>query len=80
MTLLFSILQTKQMLIEGQFIFITRINMTSEMTFQERNYVWFEYFKRNYLSCSTMLASKGAPYFRSRFLDLVIEEFKAQVM
>jgi AcrR family transcriptional regulator len=51
----------------------------SEMTFREGNYVWYEYFERNYLFFSTMLASKGAPYFRSRFLDLVIDEFKAEV-
>ena len=51
----------------------------SEMTFQEGNYVWYEYFERNYLFFSTMLASKGAPYFRSRFLDLVVEEFKPEV-
>ncbi|MDP4147430.1 MAG: TetR/AcrR family transcriptional regulator [Bacillota bacterium] len=51
----------------------------SEMTFKEGNYVWYEYFERHYLFFSTMLASKGAPYFRSRFLDLVIEEFKAEV-
>ncbi|WP_160723549.1 TetR/AcrR family transcriptional regulator [Bacillus sp. USDA818B3_A] len=51
----------------------------SEMTFQEGNYVWYEYFERNYLFFSTMLASKGAPYFRSRFLDLVVEEFKSEV-
>jgi AcrR family transcriptional regulator len=51
----------------------------SEMTFQEGNYVWYEYFERNYLFFSTMLASKGAPYFRSRFLDLVIEEFKTEL-
>jgi len=51
----------------------------SEMTFQEGNYVWFEYFERHYLFFSTMLASKGAPSFRSRFLDLVIEEFKVEV-
>ncbi|TCN21116.1 TetR/AcrR family transcriptional regulator [Mesobacillus foraminis] len=50
----------------------------SEMTFQEGNYVWYEYFERNYLFFSTMLASKGAPYFRSRFLNLVVEEFKAE--
>ncbi|MBI0580655.1 TetR/AcrR family transcriptional regulator [Neobacillus cucumis] len=53
--------------------------LASEMTFQEGNYVWYEYFERHYLFFSTMLASKGAPYFRSRFLDLVIEEFKAEV-
>ena len=51
----------------------------SEMTFQEGNYVWYEYFERNFLFFSTMLASKGAPYFRSRFLELVIEVFKAEV-
>ncbi|MGG0285819.1 hypothetical protein ABEY41_12000 [Peribacillus butanolivorans] len=36
------------------------------------NLIWFEYF-------STMLASKGAPYFRSRFLEFVIEELKGEV-
>jgi AcrR family transcriptional regulator len=50
-----------------------------DMTFQEGNYIWFEYFESNYLFFSTMLASKGAPYFRSRFHDLVIEEYKAEV-
>ncbi|MCM3728409.1 TetR/AcrR family transcriptional regulator [Neobacillus cucumis] len=51
----------------------------SEMTFEEGNYVWYEYFERNYLFFSTMLASKGAPSFRSRFLDLVVEETKVEV-
>ncbi|MED4228759.1 TetR/AcrR family transcriptional regulator [Neobacillus cucumis] len=51
----------------------------SEMTFQEGNYVWFEYFEDNYLFFSTMLASKGAPTFRSRFLELVIEEYRPEV-
>jgi AcrR family transcriptional regulator len=51
----------------------------SEMTFQEGNYVWFEYFERNYLFFTTMLASKGAPYFRSRFLELVVDEYKPEV-
>lgn len=51
----------------------------SEMTFQEGNYVWYEYFESNYLFFSTMLASKGAPYFRSRFLDLVVEEYRAEM-
>ena len=53
--------------------------LASEMTFQEGNYVWFEYFEQNYLFFSTMLASKGAPYFRSRFLELVMEEYKAEL-
>jgi AcrR family transcriptional regulator len=51
----------------------------SEITFKEGNFVWFEYFESNYLFFSTMLDSKGAPYFRSRFLELVIEEYKAEV-
>jgi len=51
----------------------------SEMTFQKGNYVWYEYFERNNLFFSTMLASKGAPDFYSCFLDLVIEEFKIEV-
>lgn len=51
----------------------------AEMTFQEGNYVWFDYFERNYLFFSTMLASKGAPYFRTRFLELVIQEYKPEV-
>jgi AcrR family transcriptional regulator len=51
----------------------------SEMTFQEGNYVWFEYFERHYLFFSTMLASKGAPYFRNRFLDLVVEEYQPEL-
>lgn len=48
----------------------------SEMTFQEGNYVWFEYFANNYLFFSTMLTTKSATYFRSRFLDLVVEEYR----
>ncbi len=51
----------------------------NDMSFQEGNYVWYEYFEKNYLFFSTMLASKGAPYFRSRFLDLVVEEFKEEL-
>lgn len=51
----------------------------SEMTFQEGNYVWYDYFEQNYLFFSTMLASKGAPYFRSRFLELVVEAYKPEV-
>ncbi|RLQ93598.1 TetR/AcrR family transcriptional regulator [Falsibacillus albus] len=51
----------------------------SDMTFQEGNYVWFEYFEQNYLFFSTMLASKGARFFRHRFLELVIQEYKPEV-
>jgi AcrR family transcriptional regulator len=51
----------------------------SEMDFIESTVICFEYFESNYLFFSTMLASKGAPYFRSRFLEFLIEEFKNEV-
>ncbi|WAH41414.1 TetR/AcrR family transcriptional regulator [Alicyclobacillus fastidiosus] len=50
----------------------------SEMTFKEGNYVWFEYFASNYLFFSTMLTTKSAAYFRSRFLDLVVQEYRVE--
>lgn len=37
---------------------------------------FFEYFEKNYLFFSTMLASKGAPSFRSRLQSYVMEGFK----
>ncbi|UPO90141.1 TetR-like C-terminal domain-containing protein [Niallia sp. Man26] len=37
---------------------------------------WFEYFRDNYLFFSMMLNSKGAPFFRKRFLEFVIEDIK----
>jgi AcrR family transcriptional regulator len=51
----------------------------TEMDFIDGNLIWFEYFKRNYLFFSTMLASKGAPSFRTQFLEFVIEGLKAEV-
>ncbi|MFC0297254.1 TetR/AcrR family transcriptional regulator [Geobacillus jurassicus] len=51
----------------------------SDLTFEEGNYIWYEYFERHRLFFSTMLSSKGAPHFRNRFLQLVIEEFKPEV-
>jgi AcrR family transcriptional regulator len=51
----------------------------SDMTFKEGNYVWFDYFAENHLFFSTMLNTKSAAYFRSRFLDLVIQEYKPEV-
>ncbi|WP_028551638.1 TetR/AcrR family transcriptional regulator [Paenibacillus sp. UNC451MF] len=50
-----------------------------EMDWSDATVVLFEYFERNYLFFSTMLASKGAPSFRSRFLEFLIEEFKDEV-
>lgn len=37
---------------------------------------WFEYFEKKYAFFSSMLASKGAPYFRRRFLEFVIEDIQ----
>lgn len=51
----------------------------SEMTFKEGNYVWFEYFADHHIFFSTMLNTKSAAHFRSRFLDLVIQEYKIEV-
>lgn len=51
----------------------------AEMDYIYATLIWFEYFESNYLFFSTMLASKGAPYFRSRFLDLLLEELKDEV-
>ncbi|MNB90638.1 HTH-type transcriptional repressor Bm3R1 [compost metagenome] len=51
----------------------------AELSFVEANLIWFEYFENNYSFFSTMLASKGAPYFRSRFLAFVIKELEGEV-
>jgi AcrR family transcriptional regulator len=51
----------------------------SELEFTESTLIWTEYFERHYSFFSMMLASKGAPYFRSRFLDFLIEEFTNEV-
>lgn len=50
-----------------------------EMEWIEATLIFFEYFESNYLFFSTMLASKGAPSFRSRFIEFLIEEFKDEV-
>lgn len=51
----------------------------SNLTFKDANLTLYEYLKSNYSFFSTMLASSGAPYFRSRFLEFVIEELKGEV-
>jgi hypothetical protein len=38
--------------------------------------IFSEYFDNNYSFFSLMLASKGAPYFRNRFLGFLLEEFR----
>ncbi|GAA0136185.1 TetR/AcrR family transcriptional regulator [Paenibacillus sp. YSY-4.3] len=41
--------------------------------------IWAEYFDSNYSFFSTMLASKGAPYFRNRFQNFLVEELRQEV-
>ncbi|QWU13108.1 transcriptional regulator, TetR family [Paenibacillus sophorae] len=51
----------------------------SEMNYIESTVHCMEYFEKNFLFFSTMLASEGASYFRSRFLQFNIEEFRKDV-
>ncbi|MNC15647.1 hypothetical protein D3C75_634710 [compost metagenome] len=50
-----------------------------EIDWRTATQAFFEYFEQNYLFFSTMLASKGAPSFRTQFLQFIIEEFKEEV-
>lgn len=50
--------------------------LEAEMEWIESTVHCMEYLERNYLFFSTMLASEGARYFRNRFLQHNIEEFK----
>jgi hypothetical protein len=49
---------------------------TPETESTDESVCWFDYFERNYPFFSAMLASKGAPFFRSWFLEFVIEDIK----
>ncbi|WHY12111.1 TetR-like C-terminal domain-containing protein [Peribacillus frigoritolerans] len=51
----------------------------AEMEWIESTVHCMEYLERNFLFFSTMLASEGAPYFRSRLVQHNIEEFKKDV-
>jgi len=51
----------------------------ADMDFIESTIHCMEYFESNYKFFSTMLASEGAIYFRSRFLQFNIEEFRNDV-
>lgn len=42
----------------------------------EGSATWFLYFEQHYSFFSAMLTSKGAPFFRSRFLDFVTDDIK----
>lgn len=56
-----------------------RCEAAAELDFVTGSLIWTEYFESNYSFFSVMLASKGAPFFRSRFLKFLIEEFKDEV-
>ncbi|OIK08739.1 TetR family transcriptional regulator [Bacillus sp. MUM 116] len=62
---------------------INKLRETSEwaceMEWVDATKTFFEYFERNYLFFSTMLASKGAPSFHNKFLEFLIEAFKDEV-
>lgn len=62
---------------------ITKLRETSEwaceMEWLDATRTFFEYFENNYLFFSTMLASKGAPSFRSLFLEFLIGKFTDEV-
>ncbi len=47
-----------------------------ELDWIEATRIFFEYFKQHYRFFSTMLVSKAAPSFRSRFMDYLIESFR----
>lgn len=52
---------------------------TSTAEYKDANLPWFEYLEKNYFFFSTMLASKGAPSFRSKFQNFLIIEFKDEI-
>lgn len=56
-----------------------RCKAAADLDFASGSLIWTEYFDDNYAFFSMMLASKGAPYFRNRFLDFLIEEFRDEV-
>lgn len=56
-----------------------RCQSVAELDFVTGSIVWTEYFEQNYSFFSTMLASKGAPFFRSRFQAFLFEEFQDEI-
>ncbi len=38
--------------------------------------LWFEYFESHFLFFSALLASKGSPFFRNRFLEFFLQELE----
>jgi len=51
----------------------------ADMSYIDSDSMMFKYFEDNYKFFSTMLASRGAPYFRTRYLDFVIKGFKVDL-
>lgn len=58
---------------------LCEIESEMELNYIEGYQIWFEYFEKNYLFFSTMIVSSGAPTFRKRFLEFIIEEVKGEV-
>ncbi|WP_141504653.1 TetR/AcrR family transcriptional regulator [Paenibacillus luteus] len=56
-----------------------RCEAAADIDFINGSLIWTEYFDSNYSFFSMMLASKGAPYFRNRFHNFLIEEFRDEV-
>ncbi|WP_169081320.1 TetR/AcrR family transcriptional regulator [Paenibacillus sp. PL91] len=56
-----------------------RCKAAADLDFASGSHIWTEYFEENYRFFSMMLASKGASFFRSRFLEFLLEEFKDEV-
>ncbi|WCM63796.1 TetR/AcrR family transcriptional regulator [Paenibacillus polymyxa] len=56
-----------------------RCKAAADLDFVTGSVIWTEYLDSNYAFFSTMLASRGAPFFRRRFMELLIEEFEDEV-
>lgn len=54
-------------------------NVGDELDLISAAVIWTEYLESNFSFFSMMLASKGAPYFRNRFLDFLTEEFRSEL-
>lgn len=47
-----------------------------ETPYSEVGVLWFQYFERHSLFFSALLASKGSPFFRTRFLAFFLDELE----
>lgn len=63
-------------LIEGHIQALRTICYPETEHLDEVQITWFEYFEKNYGFFSAVLAGKGAPFFRKRFLEFVIEDIR----